>query len=78
VIVARLKHIADHSNAWTPTQIEDLKGLAASGVPASVIALHLGRSASAVRAKAAGLGLEISEAGGKKAPPQRISRRPAP
>jgi hypothetical protein len=45
--------------AWTPEDAEELRGLAASGVPASVIALQLGRSVIAVRSKVASLGVRI-------------------
>ena len=49
--------------AWTPAQIEELRGLASSGVPTSMIALHLGRSIIAIRSKASSIGVRVSETG---------------
>jgi hypothetical protein len=43
--------------------VEELRGLAKSGVPTSMIALHLGRSIIAIRSKAAAIGVRVSETG---------------
>jgi hypothetical protein len=60
---------------WTPEDAEELKGLVASGVPASVIALQLGRSVIAVRSKVASLGVRIvKRAGGRYGGPSSSER----
>lgn len=65
----------DNSGAhWTPEQVEALRTFAASGVPTSVIALHLGRSETGVRAKAASVGVQVSQNIGGRAAQKRGPR----
>ncbi len=44
---------------WSPTEIRQLRDLAASNTPTRVIGLKLGRSEDSVRAKAAELGISL-------------------
>lgn len=45
--------------AWTRTQTQQLKALAAGNTPTRVIGLKMGRSAAAVQAKASDIGLSL-------------------
>ncbi|PWE18382.1 hypothetical protein DDZ18_01895 [Marinicauda salina] len=61
---------------WRRDDIADLKALARKGAPVRVISLKLGRPDSAVKAKAAELGLSVSAEPVRVAPgPRRTLRR---
>lgn len=70
------RNLEHGGTVWTPAHIEELKGLAASGVPTSMIALHLGRSVIAIRSKAAALNLKVSETGRETT--RQKARQPSP
>lgn len=44
--------LISHYTPWTPVEVKELKRMAAIGMPAARIALQLGRTPPAVRAKA--------------------------
>lgn len=53
------KSTRNSGTSWTPTQQRELRTLARENTPTRVIGLKLGRTESAVRTKAAHLGVSL-------------------
>lgn len=53
------KSTRNSGSSWTPTQQRELRTLARGNTPTRVIGLKLGRTESAVRTKAAALGVSL-------------------
>jgi hypothetical protein len=53
------KNPTNHRQSWTPAEIKQLKAEVKQNTPTRVLALHLGRTANAVQAKAFSLGVSL-------------------